>query len=109
MLRLNIEEIRTEGFNIELTGFAMGEIDTLLTPKPDPDDNVIPAVPEQPVTRPGDIWICGLHRIGCGDLLDGISLAALMAGERADAIVSDPPLQRRDQRVCQCEGSAQRV
>ena len=91
LLRVELEEIQAEGLNLELTGFAMGEIDTMLTPAADPDDEIIPAVPEQPVTRPGDIWICGPHRIGCGDLLDGCSLAAVMADERADAIVSDPP------------------
>lgn len=91
LIRVELGEIQAEGLNLELTGFAMGEIDTLLTPAADPDDEIVPAVPEQPVTRPGDIWICGPHRIGCGDLLDGSSLAALMAGERADAIVSDPP------------------
>ena len=91
LIRVQLGEIQAEGFDLELTGFAMGEIDTLLTPDPDPDDGIIPAVPEHPVTRLGDIWICGPHRIGCGDLLDGISLAALMASDRADAIVSDPP------------------
>jgi len=66
LLRVELEEIQAEGFNLELTGFAMGEIDTFLAESPDPDDEVIPAVPEEPVTRPGDIWICGPHRIGCG-------------------------------------------
>jgi DNA modification methylase len=91
LLRAELEEIQAEGFNLELSGFAMGEIDTLLTTTVDPNDEIIPAVREQPVTRPGDIWICGPHRIASGDLLDGTSLAALMADERADAIVSDPP------------------
>lgn len=91
LLRVELEEIQAEGLNLELTGFAMGEIDTILAESPDPDDETIPAVPDEPVTRPGDIWICGPHRIGSGDLLDGSSLAALMAGERADAVVSDPP------------------
>lgn len=91
LLRVELEEIQAEGLKLELTGFAMGEIDKQLTRAPDPEDESIPAVPEHPVTRPGDIWICGPHRIGSGDLLDGTSLAALMAGERADAIVSDPP------------------
>ena len=48
-------------------------------------------VPVSAVTWTGDVWLCGEHRIGCGDLLDGSSLTALMAGERADMIVTDPP------------------
>jgi DNA modification methylase len=91
LLRVHLEEIQAEGLNLELTGFAMGEIDMSLTRKADPEDEVIPAVPDQPITRRGDIWICGPHRIGCGDLLDGTSVAALMAGELADAVISDPP------------------
>jgi hypothetical protein len=91
LIRVELEEIQAEGLNLELTGFAMGEIDTLLTPTADPDDEIIPAVPERPVTRLGDIWRCGPHRIGCGNLLDGSSVAALMAGEKADAVISDPP------------------
>ena len=91
LLRVELEEIQADGFNLELTGFAMGEIDSLMTPAPDPEDEVIPAVPEEPVTRPGDVWICGPHRIACGNLLDGLSLAALMADERADAIIADAP------------------
>lgn len=91
LLRVELVEIQAEGLNLELTGFAMGEIDNVLLSRPDPEDEVIPAVPWQPVTRIGNIWICGPHRIACGNLLDNTSLAALMAGELASAIVSDPP------------------
>jgi len=91
LLHIELEAIRTEGLNLELTGFAVGEIDLKISNAPDPEDNVIPAVPVQPVSRPGDVWICEPHRIGCGDVLDGVSLARLMAHDRADAVVSDPP------------------
>ena len=50
-----------------LTGFSTGEIDVILSSAADPDDEVIPPVPETPRTRPGDIWILGEHRVGCGD------------------------------------------
>ena len=48
-------------------------------------------MPVEAVTETGDIWLCDDSRIGCGDLLDSTSLDALMAGERADAIIGDSP------------------
>lgn len=95
LLRIELEEIEAEGLNLELTGFAVGEIDVKMTESIHPDDHVIPAVSARPVTQRGDIWICGSHRVGCGNLLDGISLAALMGEDRADAIISDPPYNVR--------------
>ena len=53
--------------DLSLTGFSTGEIDVILKSVNDPDDEVIPAVPKAPKTRPGDIWVLGEHRIGCGD------------------------------------------
>src|ERR1700722_4997128 len=50
-----------------LTGFSTGEIDVILSSATDPDDEVIPPVPATPRTKPGDIWILGDHRVGCGD------------------------------------------
>jgi hypothetical protein len=74
-----------------LTGFSMGEIDVLRTAQLDPDDDFIPASPEEPATKLGFTWICDTHRVTCGDLLDGTSLPALMAGATADAGFFDPP------------------
>ncbi len=45
LLRVELEEIQAEGLNLELTGFAIGEIDVILASSPDPDGEVIPAVP----------------------------------------------------------------
>lgn len=91
LLKIQIDEIRDIGLDVDLTGFSVGEIDVMLSGPDDPDDSVVPAVPDAPVSRTGDIWLCGDHRIACGNLLDGFSLQALMAGERADAVITDPP------------------
>lgn len=53
--------------DLSLTGFSAGEIDVVLNAAPDPDDEVIPEAPTTPRTQPGDIWILGDHRVGCGD------------------------------------------
>jgi DNA modification methylase len=79
-----------------LTGFSTGEIDVILSSADDPDDEVIPPVPTTPRTKPGDIWILGDHRVGCGDSRDAGFLQRVI-GDRArvDAAFLDPPYNVR--------------
>jgi DNA modification methylase len=80
-------------FDVEAIGMTVGEVDSLLTRdrKIEPADEVIPAAPEEPVTRNGDIWVLdGRHRIGCGDCRGRRFLQSVVAG-RADAAFLDPP------------------
>src|SRR4029077_15573351 len=79
-----------------LTGFSTGEIDVILHSADDPDDEVIPPVPTTPRTKPGDIWILGDHRLGCGDGRDAAFLQRLIGdGARVDAAFLDPPYNVR--------------
>jgi DNA modification methylase len=79
-----------------LTGFSTGEIDVILSGAADPDDEVIPPVPETSRTRPGDIWILGEHRVGCGDGRNAVYLQRVIGeGARADAAFLDPPYNVR--------------
>jgi len=55
----------------------------------DPDD--VPEVPEEPTTKPGDLWILGDHRLLCGDSTKAEDVEKLMNGERADMVFTDPP------------------
>jgi hypothetical protein len=91
LMKVELEAIRAEGLDLELTGFSIGEIDVMLTGQLDPSDDDIPPTLEEPVSRAGDIWICGDHRIACGDILDGNSLKALMIGMLADGAFLDAP------------------
>ena len=91
LLKFHLEEIEMAGLDVTLTGYTVGEIDVVLKMPTDPADEVIPAVPRMPVSKTGDIWIMEGHRVACGNLLDGGSLAALMAGAVADAVITDPP------------------
>jgi DNA modification methylase len=94
ILKLELSELATMDVDIDLTltGFTTGEIDVILDGPDDPDDEVIPAVPETPRTRPGDIWILGDHRIGCGDGRDTDFLQRVVgAGTKVDAAFLDPP------------------
>lgn len=94
LLRLELAGIGTldVDFDLSLTGFASGEIDVMLTAANDPDDEDLPAVPMQPRTNTGDIWILGEHRIGCGDGRDIEFLKRLLGkGILIDAAFLDPP------------------
>lgn len=98
LLKVELAELATldVDFDLSVTGFSAGEIDVLITAMADPDDEVMPAVPESPRTRPGDIWILGDHRVGCGDGRDVAFLRAVI-GEYAgvDAAFLDPPYNVR--------------
>jgi DNA modification methylase len=82
-------------FDIGLTGFAIPEIDNLIDglqplEDEDPRDDAIPA-DGPPVSRLGDLWQLGPHRVICGDALKADTYAALLGGERAAMVFTDPP------------------
>ena len=93
-----IELLPAEGMEISLTGFEAAEIDLLLADmgasNPGPED-VVPALPKTAVTRPGDLWRLGKHRVFCGDARDEESFSRLMSGARATAVFCDPPYNVR--------------
>ncbi|MDF0578911.1 site-specific DNA-methyltransferase [Bradyrhizobium yuanmingense] len=82
-------------FDVEVTGFETTEIDLLVDgeaerEKPDRSD-LVPAVAAEPVSRLGDLWILGEHRLLCGDACDAASFVDLMDGEQARLVFTDPP------------------
>ena len=93
ILKLELGDLALPEFEMDLslTGFSGGEIDVILKGQDDPDDEVIPAVPVTPRTRPGDIWQLGEHRIGCGDGRDVAFLRAVVGDSPVDAAFLDPP------------------
>src|ERR1700682_5639770 len=98
ILQLELGELGSIDVDIDLTltGFSTGEIDVILTSAGDPDDEVIPPVPATPRTKPGDIWILGDHRVGCGDGRDAEFLQRVVGhGARVDAAFLDPPYNVR--------------
>jgi 16S rRNA G966 N2-methylase RsmD len=85
-------------FDIEVTGFEMGEIDLRIaslaeTPAADSDPaDILPEVSAAaPVSKVGDVWVFGRHRVLCGNALDPEAFTALMGAERAAMVFSDPP------------------
>ena len=85
-------------FSLEATGFEMGEIDlkiegldTAPEGKSDPADTILPPPTGPAITRPDDLWLLGRHRLLCGSALEQASYAALLPGEQAAMVFTDPP------------------
>jgi len=95
LLRLELQNLADEDFDLDLLGFDDVELDDLLTSLDDDEaaalDENIPEVQENPVSRTGDIWIMGEHRLLCGDSTSEAYMKKLMAGELADMVFTDPP------------------
>lgn len=98
LLKLELSELAVidVDFDLTITGFSGGEIDVILKGQPDPEDDIVPAVPVTPRSRPGDIWILGEHRVGCGDGRDlGFLQAVVGEGAKVDSAFLDPPYNVR--------------
>src|SRR5712675_1101301 len=98
ILQLELSELASLDVDIDpsLTGFSTGEIDVILSSADDPDDEVIPPLPAAPRTKPGDIWILGDHRVGCGDGRDAGFLKRVIGnGALVDSAFLDPPYNVR--------------
>lgn len=98
MLAAELKELAELDFELPALGFSLAEIDTLFdeaeearTDIEDEPEDDIPDMPPSPVTRPGDIWQLGNHRLLCGDARDPDNLALLLNGEEVDMIFTDPP------------------
>jgi len=96
MLRIELESLQSEGFDLDITGFDVDALAELLAgDEPDnegqTDEDDVPEVGETPISRPGDIWIMGKHRLLCGDSTVAESYDQLMQGEMADMVFTDPP------------------
>jgi DNA modification methylase len=93
-LRNELQELGFSGFDVGLIGFEPDQLETVLaglgsSGLTDPDS--VPEVPEQPVTRIGDIWLLDDHRIACGDSTSAADVAPVLAGSQPHMMITDPP------------------
>ena len=80
-----LEMLQELDFNIDLTGFELPEPETEI------EEDEIPEPPEEPVSKPGDIWKLGDHRVMCGDSTSIDDVEKLLGGVQADLYLTDPP------------------
>jgi DNA modification methylase len=98
LLAAELRALRTDEFDLGLIGFDGAALDRLLgevapeasPPSGDPDAPA-PPPPEAPVTRPGDLWLLGRHRLLCGDATGASDVARLLGGARPHLMITDPP------------------
>jgi len=96
MLRVELDALREDDFNLDLLGFGDDELEALLS-EPDSevtgntDDDAVPEPPETAVTVLGDVWLLGDHRLLCGDATNLEAVQKVLAGGLADMVFTDPP------------------
>jgi hypothetical protein len=97
LLAIELTELNIDGFALDILGFTQEEIDALLSPEVtigdgDPDD--APLLPDAATTRAGDVWICGDHRLMCGDALDTHAVVTVLScNPSACVTILDPPYE----------------
>ena len=95
-LAVLIADLQGTAFDVSLTGFDAAEIDdlfkdTLKDGVKDDNFDVDAELKEPPITKPGDIWTLGRHRLVCGDSTKPETFDLLMAGAKANLVITDPP------------------
>lgn len=93
LLALEFADLAALDFSFDLMGFDKAFVDDVMGKRVhfgDPDEPA-PEPPAQPVTRAGDIWVMGDHRIICGDATDAETVKAMLAGDTPNLMVTDPP------------------
>jgi DNA modification methylase len=94
LLRLELADLSELGFDLGLIGFGEGELERLLAGESRTgltEDDDAPALPEQAITRPADVWMMGEHRLLCGDATVLADVERVLDGRLADMTFTDPP------------------
>jgi DNA modification methylase len=95
LLGLELSELKDAGFDLALTGFTTEEWDALIAGDGDKegltDEDQVPEVTENPVSRTGDVWLLGEHKVLCGDATKAEDYKLLLGDELVDMTFTDPP------------------
>jgi DNA modification methylase len=86
-----LAELQASDFDLALTGFDPNEIDNFLLAPLDDSADAVPPTPLVPVSRLGDVWLCGPHRVICGDCTSPEVVARLLGDRKPILMVTDPP------------------
>jgi DNA modification methylase len=90
LLKLELMDLETADFDLSLTGFDPKEIDAL-TLETNLAEDEVPPVPATPISQPGDVWICGPHRVLCGNSTNPEDVGRLLGDSKPRLMITDPP------------------
>lgn len=90
LLAAEMAEIEAMGIDLTVTGFDEAEVEELLKPPPLKEDDDVPPPPATPTSAAGDVWLCGPHRVMCGDALDLDAVQRLLATKPVDLVITTP-------------------
>jgi DNA modification methylase len=93
LLKMELKELDLKDFNLELTGFNEDQLNSLLFEEKQglTDENAVPELPEEPISKLGDIWKMGNHKLICGDSTILTTLEKIFGDSKADLLMTDPP------------------
>ena len=93
LLKLELADLKAADFDMALMGFGEDELADMLAEKSEglTDEDAAPEVGDIALSRLGDIWVCGKHRVMCGDSTSQTDMEALVAGQAVDMWLTDPP------------------
>jgi DNA modification methylase len=108
ILAIELQALVDLDFDVELTGFSLAEIDLVLDAAGEADPDGVDAPEDEvefasgvPISRQGDLWILGRHKLLCGDARSSLDFEALLGGESVDLVFTDPPYNVKiDGNVC---------
>ncbi len=94
MLAIELGDLRDADFDLDLTGFDPDELEELLAGEGTEgltDDDEVPDLQAEAISKHGDVWLCGNHRLLCGDSTVATDVEKAMGGSLADMVFTDPP------------------
>ena len=97
LLSAELNELLAQDYDLSLIGFEDAELEALLAGEVDPEavsregEDDVPEAPETPISRPGDLWLLGKHRLLCGDATVATDVERLLDGSRSKLCFCDPP------------------
>ncbi len=94
MLSLELRDLQEAEYDLDILGFSEDELNDLLEfgmPEGETDEDEVPEIPVDPVSKPGDLWVMGHHRLLCGDSTRLDAIETVMDGALADMVFTDPP------------------
>src|SRR3546814_3395678 len=109
LLGAELARLQEDGLDLDLLGFGAEDLDRLMAEvvagETEQDPDAVSEPPVDPVTRPGDLWLLGDHRVLCGDATVLSDVEKALGGELADMCFTDPPYNVKDRKSTRLNSS----